>query len=151
MDGIIMTLEKFKNEINLEGYIKVQCWEDEDYPTVYYEGHGWGDLKEYLNREVAYVFPYKAEHNVAICIELAEAISEDKPELLDYYDFIVSSLEEADFSKTNYTKEMVMHNYSLMARISNNACRAINNGCELQWAVDDAIEEELGAIIPGHI
>lgn len=44
-------------------------------PTIYYEGFGNGDteLEEYMDREIAYIFPYNPNPCVAgICIELAE-------------------------------------------------------------------------------
>lgn len=74
-----MTLGELFNNTNIEGNVKVQCWEDES-PTVYYEDFSCGcalpkDLAEYEDREVAYIFPYTFYHkNVllgGICIELA--------------------------------------------------------------------------------
>ena len=33
-----MTLRDLLDQITLEGWHKIQCWEDEDNPTIYYEG-----------------------------------------------------------------------------------------------------------------
>ena len=71
-----MTLEDFMNSgIKLEGYIKIQCWEDENCPILYCEGYSDSmDIpSEYLQREIDYIFPY-AENDIviAICIELKE-------------------------------------------------------------------------------
>lgn len=75
-----MTLEMLMGGINVEGNVKVQCWENENNPTIYYEGHMYGgnipvDLSEYAEREVAYIFPYTFWHGnvciAGICIELA--------------------------------------------------------------------------------
>lgn len=36
-----MTLrELLESGIVIEGYRKIQCWESEDNPTIYYEGYG---------------------------------------------------------------------------------------------------------------
>ena len=69
-----MTLrELFESGMVIEGYRKIQCWEDENSPTIYYEGSEYGDIKEYLDREIAYMFPYNPiPGEAAICIELAE-------------------------------------------------------------------------------
>lgn len=70
-----MTLgELLESGIVIEGYRKVQCWENEDYPTIYHEGIDVGDLEEYIDREIAYMFPYNpTPYEAGICIELAEA------------------------------------------------------------------------------
>ena len=71
-----MTLrELLEGILALEGYRKIQCWETEDAPTIYYEGYDNSGLaEEYLDREVAYIFPFNTSPNeAAICIELAEA------------------------------------------------------------------------------
>ncbi len=69
-----MTLRKlFNSGITIEGYRKIQCWESEDNPTVYYEGDLEGDIEEYFDREISYIFPYNPTPcNAGICIELAE-------------------------------------------------------------------------------
>ena len=71
-----MTLgELLSSGIVIEGYRKIQCWEDEDNPTIYYEGEDSAieDTDEYLDREIAYMFPYSPQPCIAgICIELAE-------------------------------------------------------------------------------
>lgn len=64
----------FESGIVVEGYRKIQCWEDEDNPTIYHEGYHEGDLEKYMDREIAYIFPYNpAPNEAAVCIELAEA------------------------------------------------------------------------------
>ena len=76
-----MTLrEMINNGVTFEGYVKIQCWEDRDNPTVYYEGYINEDstkaFEEYLDRDVCYIFPYTTYVRKcgigAICIELAE-------------------------------------------------------------------------------
>ncbi len=69
-----MTLGEFlESGIVLEGYRKIQCWENEDNPTIYHEGTDVGDLEEYMDREIAYIFPYNpTPYEAGICIELAE-------------------------------------------------------------------------------
>lgn len=73
-----MTLRELLNSgVEIEGYRKIQCWEDENSPTIYHEGYdNKGLSEEYLDREVAYIFPYaiNVEHCTiaALCIELAE-------------------------------------------------------------------------------
>lgn len=65
--------ELLESGITIEGYRKIQCWENEDYPTIYHQGTEEGDLEEYMYREIAYIFPYNTSPNeAAICIELAE-------------------------------------------------------------------------------
>lgn len=75
-----MTLGELFNNTNVEGNVKVQCWESENNPTIYYEDHSSGgalpkDLAKYEDREVAYIFPYTFYHKnvllAGICIELA--------------------------------------------------------------------------------
>lgn len=69
-----MTLrELLESGIVIEGYRKIQCWENENSPTIYYEGSNEGDLEEYMDREISYIFPYNPTPCMAgICIELAE-------------------------------------------------------------------------------
>lgn len=65
--------ELLESGITIEGYRKIQCWESEDAPTIYHEGTDNGPLTPYLDREVAYIFPYDSGSlGAAICIELAE-------------------------------------------------------------------------------
>lgn len=74
-----MTLRELMENINIEGGIKVQCWEDENNPTIYFEDQiNCGipnELKEHMDREVAYMFPYPFWCRTVclggICIELA--------------------------------------------------------------------------------
>lgn len=70
-----MTLrELLESGIMIEGYRKIQCWENEDNPTIYYEGNNSENLEDYLNRKITYIFPYNHSPNEsAICIELEEA------------------------------------------------------------------------------
>ncbi len=61
-----MTLrELLESGIVIEGYRKIQCWESEANPTIYHEGYDQGDLEKYLDREVAYTFPYNPTSNEA--------------------------------------------------------------------------------------
>ena len=70
-----MTLrDLIESGINIEGYIKIQCWEDEDNPAIYVEGNNNSiDIpEEYMDREIAYIFPYNTGCEAAICIESSE-------------------------------------------------------------------------------
>lgn len=72
-----MTIGEFlESGIVLEGWYRVQCWETEDNPTIYYEGyylHSEFERSIYWNREIAYIFPYNAGGSTpGITIELAE-------------------------------------------------------------------------------
>lgn len=59
--------------IQIEGHVKIQCWENDTDPTIYYEGdnlvYGSGD---HMEREISYIFPYHTGTEVAICIELEQ-------------------------------------------------------------------------------
>lgn len=71
-----MTLRDLLDQITLEGWHKIQCWEDEDNPTIYYEGYDFYPgivLNKYGNRKVRYIFPYTVnDHEAGITIELEE-------------------------------------------------------------------------------
>lgn len=68
-----MTLRDFlESGIVLEGYRLIQCWEDEDGPTIYYEGYDADIPEEYMDRNIAYIFPFSRFSEAAICIELEE-------------------------------------------------------------------------------
>ena len=59
--------------IEIEGWKKVQCWEDEDNPTIYHEGYSFHDMdQKYLDRNVRYIFPYNTGSEAGITIELEE-------------------------------------------------------------------------------
>ena len=67
--------ELLKSGIVIDGYCIVQCWETEDCPTIYFEGidSGAEELKEYMEREVVYIFPIVNGDNMpCLVIELAE-------------------------------------------------------------------------------
>ena len=66
-----MILRDFlESGIVLEGYRLIQCWEDEDGPTIYYEGYDADVPEEYMDRHIAYIFPFNTANEAAICIEL---------------------------------------------------------------------------------
>lgn len=68
-----MTLKEMAEAgIEFEGYIKVQCWEDEDNPEVYYEGNDFRQIPEkYLGRTVRFIFPYMESDSAAgITVEI---------------------------------------------------------------------------------
>jgi len=76
-----MTLrDMINNGITLQGRVKLQRWECDSYPTVYYEGNidedPTSEFEEYLDREIDYVYPYVVNIGKvwigAICVELAE-------------------------------------------------------------------------------
>lgn len=69
-----MTLrDLFESGIVIEGYRKIQCWDNEDSPVIYHEGYDEGNIEELMDRKIAYMFPYNPSPNsAAICIELAE-------------------------------------------------------------------------------
>lgn len=59
--------------IEIEGWKKIQCWENEDNPTVYHEGDNFYNMdKKYLDRKVRYIFPYYTGEMPGITIELEE-------------------------------------------------------------------------------
>ena len=67
------------DKVTLEGCIKVQCWDNDTAPDVYFEAEVLAPvdivpLMPYGDREVQYMFPYtvftKAGLSPAICIEL---------------------------------------------------------------------------------
>ena len=71
-----MTLRDLLDQITIEGWHKIQCWKDEDNPTIYYEGYDFYPgtvLNKYGNRKVRYIFPYTVnDHEAGITIELEE-------------------------------------------------------------------------------
>lgn len=73
-----MTIRDLLNQMTIEGWIKVQCWENSDYPEIYYEGYYIKDLPDkYKDRKVQYIFPYNTSPSeAAICIELEEDLNE---------------------------------------------------------------------------
>ena len=59
--------------IVFEGLMKIQCWENECYPTIYYEGDDTITSGDWMDREIACVFPFSdALNGAGICIELAK-------------------------------------------------------------------------------
>lgn len=64
----------FDQCVEVEGWVKVQCWESEDYPDIYYEGYGLRSIdQKYWDREIRYMFPFMVTPTeAAICIELCE-------------------------------------------------------------------------------
>lgn len=70
----MLTLRNLRDAgIEIEGYKKVQCWEDEDNPTIYHEGFNFYGMDEkYLDRNVRYIFPYNDGEVPGITIELEE-------------------------------------------------------------------------------
>lgn len=85
-----MTLRDFlKAPYALEGYRKIQCWENEDAPTIYHEGYDNTGLPEkYLDREISYIFPFNTSPNeAAICIEVADV----KEEIVEEIDLSVTA------------------------------------------------------------
>ena len=70
-----MTLRDLLDQITLEGYHKILCWEDRGYPSIYYEGYGFPPdmMEQHRNRKIRYIFPYMASNiEAAIAIELEE-------------------------------------------------------------------------------
>ena len=70
-----MRLFELLDNITVEGWKKIQCWEDEDNPTIYCEGYNlsYAETREYRNRRISYIFPYTNGTNEAgLCIELEE-------------------------------------------------------------------------------
>lgn len=74
-----MKLGDLLDSVTLEGCVKLQCWETDTAPEVYFEGEVLAPvdlvpLMPYGDREVQYIFPYtvftKAGLSPAICIEL---------------------------------------------------------------------------------
>lgn len=70
-----MRLFELLDNTTVEGWKKIQCWEDEDNPTIYCEGYNlsYAETREYRNRRISYIFPYTNGTNEAcLCIELEE-------------------------------------------------------------------------------
>lgn len=71
-----MTLRTLmESGVHFEGYIKIQCWETEDNPSIYCEGYNNElDIPEnIMNKDISYIFPYTENDTTpGICIELAE-------------------------------------------------------------------------------
>ena len=70
-----MRLFELLDNTTVEGWKKIQCWEDEDNPTIYCEGYNlsYAETREYRNRRISYIFPYTNGTNEAcLCIELYE-------------------------------------------------------------------------------
>ena len=69
-----MTLrDLLESGITFEGCRKIQCWETDGYPEVYFEGEDFIglNLEKYGEREIAYIFPYNScTVGAAICVEL---------------------------------------------------------------------------------
>ena len=68
----MLTLRNLREAgVEIEGYRKVQCWEDEDNPTIYHEGNNFYGMDEkYLDRNVRYIFPCYTGGVPEIIIEL---------------------------------------------------------------------------------
>lgn len=69
-----MTINDIRDQLELEGYKRIQCWEN-DYPTIYYEGDEFYEVKdpEWLDREILYIFPFMVNnYEAGICIEVRE-------------------------------------------------------------------------------
>ena len=70
-----MTLRDLLDYTTIEGYHKIQCWEDCDGPIIYQEGYDFPPrvLRKYGNRKVRYIFPFMLNDcEPAITIELEE-------------------------------------------------------------------------------
>lgn len=70
-----MTLRDLLGQTTLEGWHKIQCWEDTDNPNVYYEGYDFPSdmMKKYGDCKIRYIFPYMVTNcEAAITIELEE-------------------------------------------------------------------------------
>ena len=70
-----MTLYDLLDQNTLEGWHKIQCWEDTDEPNIYYMGDDFPPkiMKKYGNRKIRYIFPYMASnYKAGITIELEE-------------------------------------------------------------------------------
>ena len=65
-----MTIRDFlKDSTIVEGYLKIQSWEDETTPIIYTEGYN-VDLSGIMDKEIAYIFPYDNGTEPCICIEI---------------------------------------------------------------------------------
>lgn len=97
-----MTLrELLESGIVFEGCKKVQCWENENEPTVYSESMFVDEIPEKcMDREVVTIFPYDAGNEVAICIELAEEeVVSGTVMALDSFTTDLTNGYEANFTK----------------------------------------------------
>lgn len=70
--------DMLEDGIEIEGTVKVQSWENGDYPTIHFENDSYEfDIDEddnYLDREIVGMFPYMIDIGktfvCGICIEL---------------------------------------------------------------------------------
>lgn len=70
-----MTLRDFlESGIEIDGWRRIQCWEDGINETIYYEGYDFNTSKEYMDRNIVYIFPFERAFGdgLAICIELED-------------------------------------------------------------------------------
>lgn len=66
-----MTIKDFlKDSTIVEGYIKIQSWDDNNNPTIYTEGYNI-NLRGLMDKEIAYIFPYHNGNEACICIEIS--------------------------------------------------------------------------------
>ena len=57
----------------VEGWRKVQYWDEHDECHIVKEGYDWMNLNEYRDWEVTYVFPFETGGGrLGICIEIME-------------------------------------------------------------------------------
>ena len=70
-----MTLRDLLDQITLEWYHKILCWEEADRPNIYYEGYGFPPdmVEQYGNRKIRCISPCMISNiEAAIVIELEE-------------------------------------------------------------------------------
>ena len=68
-----LRLFQLLDNTNVEGWKKIQCWEDENNPTIYCEGYdlSYAETRICRNRRVSHIYPYTNGTNEScLCIEL---------------------------------------------------------------------------------
>ena len=67
----MLTIRDITEQIcELQGYIKVQRWANDE-PEILFEGYDLWNLKdEYKDMEITFIYSYDTGKNPAICIEL---------------------------------------------------------------------------------
>lgn len=54
--------ELMDTDIEIQGTLKIQCWENEDCPTVYFNADisefDYDEAEEYIDKGIKYMFPY---------------------------------------------------------------------------------------------
>lgn len=133
--------------ITIEGYIKVQCWENESYPEIYHEGYYLSGIQEeYVNKKISYIFPWTvSDHEAGICIELEYDDSITYEESMADVVAYLESQEESYFADRDTTKADVMADKELLGLLATEHRKCVNRyGNDRDWSCADACDNEPG-------